>query len=151
MNHTKHPTTNLMLGAPVGWDQSKLHCDALPVTRVVWDGVPAVVSYWVPTPEELAALNAGHAVQLSVIGHTMPPVALGVDTQPLKRECFLVGMGPVNYTCRCGNWNWASENMRGAQKAWLRHAPDCEAAAAVRKEIEDAEALSAELRARSEG
>jgi len=85
MNHTKHPTTNLMLGAPAGWDQSKLPCDALPVTRVLWDGVPAVVSYWVPTPEELAALNAGHAVQLSVVGQTMPPVALGVDVQPLPK------------------------------------------------------------------
>lgn len=100
MNHTKHPTTNLMLGAPAGWDQSKLPCDALPVTRVLWDGVPAVVSYWVPTPEELAALNAGHAVQLSVVGQTMPPVALGVDAQPQapvadqqRRDAILLEVG----------------------------------------------------------
>ena len=43
------------------------------------EGLPVVKSYWRPTPEELAALNAGGLVALSVVGTTMPPVALEVE------------------------------------------------------------------------
>jgi hypothetical protein len=69
MNKQQHSSNNLVLGAPAGWDQEQLPCNALPVTRIVWDGLPAVVSYWKPTP-----------VALSVVGSTMPPVALFVET-----------------------------------------------------------------------
>lgn len=79
MNKTQHRSNNAVLGAPQGWDQSTLPCDALSVTKQLWDGLPAVVSYWTPTAEELAALNAGALVALSVVGHTMPPVALHVE------------------------------------------------------------------------
>lgn len=79
MNKTQHRSNNAVLGAPDGWDQSQLPCDALPVTKLLWDGLPAVVSYWRPTAEELAALNTGALVALSVVGHTMPPVALYVE------------------------------------------------------------------------
>lgn len=79
MNKTQHPSNNAVLGAPVGWDQQQLPCSALAITRTDWDGVPAVLSFWKPTAEELATLNAGGSVVLSVAGHTMPPVALTVD------------------------------------------------------------------------
>ncbi|WP_194720810.1 hypothetical protein [Noviherbaspirillum malthae] len=79
MNKTQHPSNNAVLGAPAGWDQKQLPCSALPVTRTDWDGVPAVLSFWKPTAEELAALNAGGSVVLWVAGQTMPPVALTVD------------------------------------------------------------------------
>ncbi|MFC3457241.1 hypothetical protein [Massilia haematophila] len=79
MNRIQHPTNNAVLGAPAGWDQLELPCGALPVTRTQIDGLPAVVSFWRPTAAELAALNAGGSIELSVLGHTMPPVSLGVD------------------------------------------------------------------------
>lgn len=79
MNRTQHPSNNAVLGAPQGWDQNELPCGALPITRTVCDGVAAVVSYWTPTAEELAALNAGRPVALWVVGSTMPPVAVTVD------------------------------------------------------------------------
>lgn len=79
MNKMQHPSNNAVLGAPAGWDQEQLACSALPVTRTEWDGAPAVVSFWKPTAEELAMLNAGGAVQLWIVGHTMPPVALAVE------------------------------------------------------------------------
>lgn len=79
MNRIQHPSNNGVLGAPKGWDQTELPCGALPVTRVVADGVPHVVSFWQPTPEELKALAAGAPVELWVVGHTMPPVALAVE------------------------------------------------------------------------
>lgn len=78
MNRIQHPSNNAVLGAPAEWDQQDLPCGALPVTRTQVDGFPVVVSFWRPTAEELAALNAGAALELSVIGHTMPPVSLDV-------------------------------------------------------------------------
>ncbi|WEE76630.1 hypothetical protein LZ683_21155 [Comamonas testosteroni] len=79
MDRMQHPSNNAVLGAPAGWDQKTLPCNALPVTHIDWDGVPAVVSFWMPTPEEVAAINAGRPVMLSVVGNTMPPVALMVE------------------------------------------------------------------------
>lgn len=79
MNRIQHPSNNAVLGAPAGWDQAELPCGALPVTRTLVEGKPAVVSYWRPSDEELAALNAGQYVALWVLGLTMPPVALEVE------------------------------------------------------------------------
>lgn len=79
MNKIQHPSNNAVLGAPVGWDQKQLPCNALPVTRMDWEGRPAVLSFWKPTPEELATLNAGGSVVLWVAGVTMPPVALSAE------------------------------------------------------------------------
>lgn len=75
----QHPSNNAVLGAPAGWDQEQLPCGALPITRTLVDGKPAVVSYWLPSEEELAALNAGRPVALWVFGLTMPPVAVEVE------------------------------------------------------------------------
>jgi hypothetical protein len=41
-----------------------------------------MTSAWIPTPEELAALNAGAAVILSIAGTTQPPVILTVSQPP---------------------------------------------------------------------
>lgn len=79
MRKTQHPSNNAVLGAPKGWNQHELPCGALAITRTDVEGKPAIVSYWMPTPEELAALNAGASVALWVLGETMPPVALEVE------------------------------------------------------------------------
>lgn len=79
MKKFQHPSNNGVLGAPAGWVQSDVPCGALPITRTVVDGVAVVISYWKPTAEELALLNAGAPVALSIVGTSMPPVALDVD------------------------------------------------------------------------
>lgn len=79
MNKVQHPSNNGVLGAPAGWNQAGFPCGALPITRTECEGQPAIVSYWEPNAEELAALNAGSPIALWVIGQTMPPVALSVD------------------------------------------------------------------------
>lgn len=79
MNRFQHPSNNAVLGAPAGWDQSEVPCGALPITRTEADGIPAVISFWKPTQEELAALNAGGTVALWVLGNTMPPVSVTVE------------------------------------------------------------------------
>lgn len=81
MNKIQHPSNNAVLGAPPGWDQTELSCGALPITRTLVEGKPAVVSYWRPTADELAALNAGGSVALWLLGYTIPPVAIEVDLQ----------------------------------------------------------------------
>jgi hypothetical protein len=79
MNHVNHPTINDSLGAPPGWDHQALPCGALPIRRGIDRGMRTVTSFWQPTPDELALLNAGGVVALTVLGVTMPPVMLGVE------------------------------------------------------------------------
>lgn len=45
-------------------------------------GTPAMETAWTPTPDELAALNAGANVILRVIGSGHPPVMLYVGKPP---------------------------------------------------------------------
>lgn len=78
MDRHQHPTNNAVLGAPPGVPIDE--CNALPITRILYsDGTPAVISYWKPTPLELALLTSGAPVRLSVLGLTHPPLMLGVD------------------------------------------------------------------------
>lgn len=79
MESIEHPSNNAVLGAPAGWDQSTLSCDALAVTRTVLDGIPCVMSFWRPSAAELATLQAGGSVALWVVGETMPPISLTVE------------------------------------------------------------------------
>ena len=79
MNFFKHPSNNLALSTPEGHDQSNLGIYTLPVTRTTINGVQCVQSFWKPDLDELARLNAGTCLVLSVMGHTMPPVALFVE------------------------------------------------------------------------
>lgn len=81
MQKIQHPSNNDVLGAPAGWDQSALPCSALLITRAQFNGMDAIVSFWRPSDEELAVLNAGGSVELAILGRTMPPVSLSVDPQ----------------------------------------------------------------------
>ena len=79
MQKIQHPSNNGVLGAPAGWDQAELPCGALPVTHTHVGDLPAVLSYWRPSVEELAVLNAGGSIALWVLGATMPPVNLSIE------------------------------------------------------------------------
>lgn len=81
-----------VLGAPVNWDEAAdgpcfglpiLDIPAAPPTGPDQPGNAAqMASAWEPTPEELAALNAGAPVILFVIGGVHPPVYVGVGEAP---------------------------------------------------------------------
>lgn len=78
MRPTQHPSNNDVLRAPPGVDVDS--CRPLAITRVLYGGeMPGVISYWQPSPEELALLNAGRPVYMSCWGATHPPIAIGVD------------------------------------------------------------------------
>src|SRR3546814_704875 len=51
---------------------------------------PAMITAWIPTPAELAALNAGAAVHVRILGRTPPSMAVEVGPTPSieDRESF---------------------------------------------------------------
>jgi len=55
----------------------------LPIRDVSWiGGAPAMQSAWEPSPDEIAAINKGAPVILSVIGSGHPPVMITVGEVP---------------------------------------------------------------------
>lgn len=81
MNFIQHPLCNTVLAAPPGVSIDE--CRALPIRRAQFsDGAPCVQSFWKPTPEELALLNAGEPVIFTAWGTTHPPVILEVMELP---------------------------------------------------------------------
>lgn len=56
--------------------------DELVDTAVTGPSTPMMVTAWMPTPDELAALNAGAPIHLKVLGTVHPPVMLGVGDVP---------------------------------------------------------------------
>lgn len=82
MRPTQHPSNTRVIGAPKGWDQASQPCQALAVTDQVVEGVPALVSFWQPTPDEVKVLAAGGTVALWVFGGGMPPVGIEVEPAP---------------------------------------------------------------------
>jgi hypothetical protein len=84
MNPIQHHTNNDVLAPPPGVPRDE--CKPLYITRVWYHthqslqaAIPGVISYWRPTPEQLALLNAGKPLFLSFMGATHPPVAVGVE------------------------------------------------------------------------
>ena len=82
MNHIAHRSNNAELAPPEGMTPDQ--CQPLPITRLIYDqaggeGIPACVSFWQPTPAQLALLLQGRPVWLSVLGTTHPPLCLGVE------------------------------------------------------------------------
>lgn len=73
MKQFKHPLCNDSL-APAAGDAGKV--DALWIQRDLFQGAPCVRSFWQPAPDELACLNAGGAVVLTLLGHTHAPLRL---------------------------------------------------------------------------
>lgn len=55
---------------------------ALAILDELVDGQPQMTSVWEPTPKELADLNAGGAVRLTVIGTGHPPVMITTQGPP---------------------------------------------------------------------
>lgn len=55
-----------------------------PAARIVRDRegedciYPCFLSEWIPTPEEIALINAGHPVRTLVVGNGLPPMSIWV-------------------------------------------------------------------------
>jgi hypothetical protein len=73
MNPIYHDSNNMVLGPPTG--VSKEDCATITATMVLDDQQqPMIQTYWKPSPEELAQLNANGHVILCVFGSAHPMV-----------------------------------------------------------------------------
>lgn len=73
----RHPHTTRYLGAPKGWEPDEQGpCGHLAISDIPTTAGPAMQSLWEPTPDELAQLNAGGVVVLTIIGTEHPPIEI---------------------------------------------------------------------------
>jgi hypothetical protein len=56
--------------------------DEVIVCEVNGPATPAMVTAWFPTPDELAALNAGAPVHVRILGSSPPPMMLFTGEAP---------------------------------------------------------------------
>jgi len=70
MTPIKHQSNNVFVGPPKSWDDrgGRLRLPALHVTQGTVSGVKVMVSYWEPSPDEVAMLLAGGKLQLTCLG-----------------------------------------------------------------------------------
>lgn len=136
MNSVTHPSNTRTLNPPPGWDQDKLPVASVPVSDVRLGDVQAVATFWKPEPVELDALLLGGTVMLSVIGPTMPPVAVQVamaterhepsgeptreDLNALARACAVPGHATMIDHLAFGRLVLARHARRAMENAYAR-------------------------------
>lgn len=77
MKTVPHPQQTRALGAPIGWDHSKVHCGSLSIHDDTSAGYGVMKSRWEPEGFEAVALALGAAqIELGVWGDAHPPVSL---------------------------------------------------------------------------
>ena len=69
----------IVLQAPAAWDQSDTQCTPLAVKRSEVNGLPALSSYWKPTPNELLMIANGAHIKFTIVGRGLPPIMLEVE------------------------------------------------------------------------
>jgi hypothetical protein len=85
---TKNPRKTRELGKPKDWDEARDGaCHVLEIEdQVLGNGLPAMISLWTPTKDELDALIKGGSVRLHVYGTAHPPVWVDVEPAPCVRN-----------------------------------------------------------------
>ena len=80
--------SNNVLVKPKNWDdQSMGRCFDLHTRGTIQQGVPQSESAWLPTEAELAALNRGMPIILTILGRQHPPVMVSVgNSDDLQSE-----------------------------------------------------------------
>lgn len=77
MKTVPHPQQTRALGAPIGWDHSKVHCGSLSIQDDRSSGYLVMKSRWEPEGFEAVAVALGSAqIELGVWGQSHPPVSL---------------------------------------------------------------------------
>lgn len=74
------------VGKPIDWDDSKGECDSLPVIDTEWNGLPAMVSMWHPTEDDIEAIKEGSPIFLWVLGSTHPVIAMSVPALTYEED-----------------------------------------------------------------
>lgn len=68
------------LGKPQG-DIGNIECKTLPILDVNVDGLPCMISEWIPDSHELEALRRGGTIRLAIFGTGHPMVSLFVHKE----------------------------------------------------------------------
>lgn len=86
MDAGKIDGANMNLGQPPNWDPAKDGvCRSLDIRKGNDErGHVVLQSAWTPDLAELAALNAGGSVILTIYGYAHPPVSVDVSLPPVK-------------------------------------------------------------------
>lgn len=76
MQYIQRPECNMVYNAPAGQEDK---VGALHVKVHDMEGWHTLTSFWKPSPEELAVLNAGGVVTLNIHAKAHPIVSMGVE------------------------------------------------------------------------
>ena len=76
MKFVPHPQHTRSLGAPIGWDQSKVHCGSLSIQDDTINGYHVMKSQWEFEGAESAYMLLGGKVELCIWSDVHPPVSL---------------------------------------------------------------------------
>jgi hypothetical protein len=72
---TSFPEQNFAFNRPT--DMTDEECSSLPVWRGEdANGLPVIISKWMPSEEDIEAINRGESIYLQIVGNGMPPVCL---------------------------------------------------------------------------
>lgn len=82
-----HPRCNGTYGPPRRWNaKQRPPVAAIPVLQTTVDGIPAVISFWRPSPAELLQLQRGGVVSLCVLSPIQPVVRVGAEPDGMRQE-----------------------------------------------------------------
>lgn len=76
MKYITHPRETNRLGAPHGWDQSKVSCGSLSVQAAYVQDNPVMYSRWQFEGVEDIAMLLGGSIELGVWSNVHPPVSM---------------------------------------------------------------------------
>jgi hypothetical protein len=75
--------SNITLGKPS--DMTDEQCSSIRAQKTVThDGFPCFLTCWMPSKEDLEALNAGRPLILMTLGEGFPPVSLFTNNEKLE-------------------------------------------------------------------
>lgn len=90
MQYIPHPQHTRNLGAPIGWDHSKVHCGSLSISDKTMQGMPVMESYWKPEGFEDVMIMLGTPIALGVYAQSHPPVSIILPWQePKSRAAYI--------------------------------------------------------------
>lgn len=118
MKPVNHPSNTRTLQPPAGWDQGGLPVEPLGITDQWVEGILCVWSFWRPDAEELAALNAGGYVVLSIVGRTMPPAAVMVTVPEPVHDKRCPAALNMSDPCNCGEVSRPRDRKPEAPNGW---------------------------------
>lgn len=146
MNPTKIPGANRILNPPRDWDfEHNGPCDALEVL----DTGKFFQSAWVPDSLELACINAGAPVVLTIWGRQLPPASVSVMPRPgfVTEEAYqaaALALRNLLFMCRTSSEVTRSDDAQLLRSLALAESVVGEIPADARREAGDPEAMKVE-------